>query len=87
MDFELYGFRGTFVEDDSMEGQHFPAIACEVDNGDGLQSKLSLPEHVAALDAGAAKGKLRLGLFSYPVLQAADILLYGYVGRSSERPV
>ena len=27
----------------------------------------------------AAKAKLKLGLFSYPVLQAADILLYGYV--------
>ena len=26
----------------------------------------------------AAKAKLKLGLFSYPVLQAADILLYGY---------
>ena len=27
----------------------------------------------------AAKAKLKLGLFSYPVLQAADILLYRYV--------
>lgn len=26
-----------------------------------------------------AKAKLKLGLFSYPVLQAADILLYRYL--------
>ena len=26
-----------------------------------------------------AKARLKLGLFSYPVLQAADILIHGYV--------
>ena len=40
------------------------------------QSKLSLPDNSSTQDAGA-KAKLKLGLFSYPVLQAADILLYG----------
>lgn len=40
-----------------------------------LQSKLNLPDD-ANLDSEEAKSKLELGLFSYPVLQAADILLY-----------
>ncbi|KAL9062976.1 MAG: hypothetical protein Q9161_009675 [Pseudevernia consocians] len=44
---------------------------------DHLQSKLTLPDEVSALDSTSAKARLRLGLFSYPVLQAADILLYG----------
>ena len=44
---------------------------------DCIQSKLSIPDHSGAFEAGAAKEKLKLGLFSYPVLQAADILLYG----------
>ncbi|KAL9123460.1 MAG: hypothetical protein Q9217_007099, partial [Psora testacea] len=52
-------------------------------------SKLSLSEDVSALEAGAAKSKLRLGLFSYPVLQAADVLLYGYEASHlpSQRPL
>lgn len=45
---------------------------------DCLQSKLTLSDEVSALDSTSAKEKLKLGLFSYPVLQAADILLYGY---------
>jgi tryptophanyl-tRNA synthetase len=36
---------------------------------------LNLPEN-ANLDSDEATAKLKLGLFSYPVLQAADILLY-----------
>ncbi len=36
----------------------------------------------SALDSTKAKAKLKLGLFSYPLLQAADILLYGYVSRA-----
>lgn len=40
-----------------------------------LQSKLNLPDD-ANLDSDEATAKLKLGLFSYPVLQAADILLY-----------
>ena len=45
---------------------------------DHRQSKLALSDEVSALDSTSVKAKLRLGLFSYPVLQAADILLYGY---------
>ncbi|KAJ9221621.1 hypothetical protein DTO027B5_2756 [Paecilomyces variotii] len=39
------------------------------------KSKLKLPEDTS-LEHSAAKSKLRLGLFSYPVLQAADILVH-----------
>merc|ERR1711939_634674 len=39
------------------------------------QWKLNLPEN-ANIDSDEATAKLKLGLFSYPVLQAADILLY-----------
>lgn len=41
------------------------------------KSKLTVPDEVSALDSTSAKARLKLGLFSYPVLQAADILLYG----------
>ncbi|CAF9932010.1 MAG: Tryptophan--tRNA ligase, mitochondrial [Alectoria fallacina] len=41
------------------------------------KSKLALSDEVSALDSTSAKARLKLGLFSYPVLQAADILLYG----------
>ncbi|KAJ5612398.1 hypothetical protein N7510_005592 [Penicillium lagena] len=40
-----------------------------------VQSKLQLPEDTT-LDHSAARQQLRLGLFSYPVLQAADILVH-----------
>ncbi|CAL5868840.1 uncharacterized protein PFLUO_LOCUS3067 [Penicillium psychrofluorescens] len=39
------------------------------------KSKLQLPEDTT-LDHSAARAQLRLGLFSYPVLQAADILVH-----------
>ncbi|OJJ69262.1 hypothetical protein ASPBRDRAFT_131846 [Aspergillus brasiliensis CBS 101740] len=39
------------------------------------KSKLQLPEDTT-LDTSAARSRLRLGLFSYPVLQAADILVH-----------
>ena len=45
---------------------------------DHLQSKLILSDEGSVLDSTSVKAKLDLGLFSYPVLQAADILLYGY---------
>lgn len=41
------------------------------------QSKLQLPED-ASLEDSEARAQLRLGLFSYPVLQAADILIHRY---------
>ncbi|KAF2128576.1 tryptophanyl-tRNA synthetase [Dothidotthia symphoricarpi CBS 119687] len=41
------------------------------------KSKLSLPQNASPLDPSPSnKDALKLGLFSYPVLQAADILLY-----------
>ncbi|RAH68178.1 tryptophan--tRNA ligase MSW1 [Aspergillus aculeatinus CBS 121060] len=39
------------------------------------KSKLQLPDE-ATLESQAARSELRLGLFSYPVLQAADILVH-----------
>ncbi|KAL4782735.1 hypothetical protein BJX76DRAFT_331784 [Aspergillus varians] len=39
------------------------------------KSKLQLPEDTS-LESSEARSKLRLGLFSYPVLQAADILVH-----------
>ncbi|KAL1999526.1 hypothetical protein VTN02DRAFT_4389 [Thermoascus thermophilus] len=39
------------------------------------KSKLQLPEETG-LEHSTARSKLRLGLFSYPVLQAADILVH-----------
>jgi tryptophanyl-tRNA synthetase len=41
------------------------------------KSKLSLPDNASPLEGGS-KSKLKLGLFSYPVLQAADILVHRY---------
>ena len=45
---------------------------------DCQQSKLVIPDDVSPLGSASTRAKLKLGLFSYPVLQAADILLYGY---------
>lgn len=41
-----------------------------------VQSKLKLPEN-STLEHSAARANLKLGLFTYPVLQAADILVHG----------
>ncbi|KAF2181867.1 tryptophanyl-tRNA synthetase [Zopfia rhizophila CBS 207.26] len=41
------------------------------------KSKLSLPDNASPLDPGpTSKAALKLGLFSYPVLQASDILIH-----------
>ena len=40
-----------------------------------LQSKLALRDDASLLDR-SARNRLRLGLFSYPVLQAADVLIH-----------
>lgn len=47
---------------------------------------MSLPKDASALDGGP-KSKLKLGLFSYPVLQAADILIHRYVSVHSPKIV
>ena len=58
-------------------GQIFLKVVCSKWT-DFLQSKLALSDDIPALDTTSAKARLKLGVFSYPVLQAADILLYGY---------
>jgi len=40
------------------------------------KAKMSLPDDASPLDT-SSKATLKLGLFSYPVLQAADILVHG----------
>ena len=57
-------------------GQIYLKVICS-NWTDFLQSKLALSDDISALETTSAKAKLKLGLFSYPVLQAADILLYG----------
>ena len=57
-------------------GQIYLTVICS-NWTDFLQSKLALSEDISALETTGAKARLKLGLFSYPVLQAADILLYG----------
>jgi tryptophanyl-tRNA synthetase len=69
------GFYRILVTNDSVEGIstiHNPHSLLM-----SVQSKLNLPED-ATLQDGNAKSALKLGLFSYPVLQTADILLYKY---------
>ena len=58
-----------------MEGKNLPGGAFEDGTDVVYQSKLNLDESVN-LHSEEATAKLKLGLFSYPVLQAADILLY-----------
>lgn len=76
MDFELYGFDGIFKPDDPVEGEMTTPTswpyAWELRV---WQSKLSLSDNASVTDE-KAKSALKLGLFSYPVLQAADILVH-----------
>lgn len=82
MDIELHGFYGIFVSHDTMEGLSISLcrVFLHASLGhftDMKQSKLSLEDDASPLD-GDKKSKLKLGLFSYPVLQAADILVHRY---------
>jgi tryptophanyl-tRNA synthetase len=67
------GFNRILVTNDTVEGIIVPRLAI-LDLID-VQSKLNLSEEASLHDSEARSG-LKLGLFSYPVLQAADILLY-----------
>jgi tryptophanyl-tRNA synthetase len=67
-----------FVENDSMEGRRLAHRALRYLTNTVPKSKLDLPEDTN-IESDEATAKLKLGLFSYPVLQAADILLYQYV--------
>jgi len=51
-----------------------------------VQSKLGVREDANAFE-GKTTAKLKLGLFSYPVLQAADILVHRLAFRVEEERV
>jgi len=80
VDIELYSKHGISITDDSMEGKfdlfisHSTFLTMSKTN-EWLKSKLHLDSTVSPLDE-SSKAKLKLGLFSYPVLQAADILVH-----------
>ncbi|TPX09819.1 uncharacterized protein E0L32_009010 [Thyridium curvatum] len=63
VDSQLHGVYGLSLEDDAVEGWG------------RWQSKMHLSNDASFLDE-KAKTSLKLGLFSYPVLQAADILVH-----------
>lgn len=82
MDSQYGGFHGVSVAYDTVEGERRPIILFLHTSIllTPVQSKLQLPDD-ATLDDSTARAQLRLGLFSYPVLQAADILVHRYVSR------
>lgn len=89
VDIKLHGVCGISLAHDTMEGLfHIPLVGCILMSchlttyRSSPQSKLAMSDNVALSDPDA-KAKLKLGLFSYPVLQSADILLYRYVGCST----
>lgn len=74
VDSELHCFDGISFPHDPVEG----VISISILGNTRLtllQSKLSLKDDASPLDGGS-KSKLKLGLFSYPVLQAADIMVH-----------
>ena len=78
MDSELYFICGIPIANDTMEGKHL----IEFENTQTflltqVKRKLALPDE-ASFSEMSSKSRLKLGLFSYPVLQAADILIHGY---------
>ncbi len=82
MDPKLYSVNGVSFTYDTVEGLlhdmtnvHLPESSLSLLTL--WKSKLAMSEDMALSDPDA-KAKLKLGLFSYPVLQAADILLYRY---------
>ena len=85
MDLELHCVHRLPLPYDSMEGTLYSSDHSIESNALSvtayswyLQSKLAMSDSAALSDA-AAKARLKLGLFSYPVLQAADILVYRQV--------
>ena len=79
MAIELYGVDRLPCTHDTMEGGWVITSTCfrKPIMFNFSKSKLALSEQASAFDSQAARAKLKLGLLSYPVLQAADILLYG----------
>lgn len=87
VDFEYGCFDGVFIAYDAVEGEHYLLLEIsmnEIFTNMINQSKLQLPDD-ASLDDSEARAQLRLGLFSYPVLQAADILVHRYVSAMNLR--
>jgi tryptophanyl-tRNA synthetase len=75
VDFKLWRKYGVPGKDDTVEGELHKQCIPQAET-DIAQSKLSLPDNASPLEPATNKDALKLGLFSYPVLQAADILLY-----------
>jgi hypothetical protein len=77
VDSELYCFDGLSLTHDSVEGWKFSCKSASLLDSllTMLQSKLQLAPDTSPLSADS-RSRLKLGLFSYPVLQAADILVH-----------
>lgn len=76
VDSQLYSISGIFIKNDTVEGQ----CTCPKRSTFKLtliQSKLNISDKSNMNDKAASN--LKLGLFSYPVLQAADILVHRFV--------
>lgn len=82
VDTQLHSINGLPLTHDPMESLSpslsSPPPFCSSKSTDSTQSKMNLPDGASPLEEGK-KSKLKLGLFSYPVLQAADILVHRYV--------
>ncbi len=74
VDIKLYCIHGLPISHDSVEGKLFTWLEVQLAH-DQHQTKMSVDENASPL-SGGNKSKLKLGLFSYPVLQAADILVH-----------
>jgi tryptophanyl-tRNA synthetase len=74
----------SFDEDDKLEGELL--LLEDTNDADGLehQSKLATLRNANSEDE-VDDSMLQLGLLAYPVLQAADVLLYKYVSSLSSR--
>lgn len=78
MDSQLHRVCWISLQDDSVEGVYTQVIYLPFHLSDFLpQSKLNVSEGSTFEDRTIAS-RLKLGLFSYPVLQAADILIHRY---------
>lgn len=74
MDTCLQGFYRLSLAHDAVEGKLSVTLACRGTDAPE-KSKLSVSSSATVSDE-EVKASLKLGLFSYPVLQAADILVY-----------
>ena len=87
MDFELHHADGQAESDDDLEGQPFRSLVppspryCRSHPGFFFSDRFTrfqgkLADQKAGREEEVSDSELHLGLFAYPVLQAADILLY-----------